>query len=81
MRQPYCGPDRRKAERASESPKPACPECGCDRSVVIDVPGITSAEPTAYRRMRECYECYHHWPTWESNEPPRKPISGVAPSA
>lgn len=67
--------ERRQRERrtASERPKPPCPACGHNRSVVVDVPGL-SPTLAAYCRTRQCDQCLHRWSTYEVNE---KPISGV----
>jgi hypothetical protein len=69
---------RQRDRRATDQPKPPCPRCGCDRSAVVDVPGV-STHAAVYCRRRECAECRHRWTTYESNFYPT-PISGVAVS-
>jgi len=66
-----------KERRASDRAKPPCPVCGCDRSVVVDSPGVSSLAEV-YLRVRQCDECRARWRTYESNDCPQKPISGVA---
>ena len=72
-------PERRALDRrATDKPKPPCPKCGCERSSVVDVPGVTTI-PAVYCRTRQCADgaCRHRWTTYELNSLPEKPISGV----